>query len=225
MEQLANVFILFIIYSFIGWLIEVVYTYLHYHKLSNRGFLIGPICPIYGIGGLLLIVLLSKYINDPITIFLMSIVLFAILEYLVSFLMEKIFHARWWNYSDRKFNINGRVCLETIIPFGILGLITMYFIHPFFVGVLQALPSLMIFAIATSFAAVFFADLITSLVIITKYKITVKKIKHDSTDEITRQVRKHFLESNILKRRLVKAFPKAKIAQKKKKGKNGKNSK
>ena len=132
MEQLANVFILFIIYSFIGWLIEVVYTYLHYHKLSNRGFLIGPICPIYGIGGLLLIVLLSKYINDPISIFLMSIVLFAILEYLVSFLMEKIFHARWWNYSDRKFNINGRVCLETIIPFGVLGLITMYFIHPFF---------------------------------------------------------------------------------------------
>ena len=109
-------FILFIIYAMIGWFIEIINGLIQTKKFVNRGFLIGPYCPIYGVGGILITLLLSKYYDDPIVLFFMGIAVCGILEYLTSYIMEKFFKARWWDYSKRKFNINGRICLETIIP-------------------------------------------------------------------------------------------------------------
>ena len=105
-------FILFIIYAMIGWCIEIINGLIQTKKFVNRGFLIT--------------LLLSKYYNDPIVLFFMGIAVCGILEYLTSYIMEKIFKARWWDYSKRKFNINGRICLETIIPFGLLGCFIIY---------------------------------------------------------------------------------------------------
>ena len=114
-------FLLFIIYSIIGWILEIIFAFINLKKFVNRGFLIGPYCPIYGAGCLLLTILLSKYAEDTIVLFALSIIICSILEYLTSWIMEKIFKLRWWDYSDMKFNINGRICLETMIPFGIIG--------------------------------------------------------------------------------------------------------
>ena len=127
-------FLLFIIYSFIGWLMETTLKSYEAKKFINRGFLIGPYCPIYGCGCILIILLLKKYEPYPLGLFCMSVVICTILEYLTSYFMEKLFNARWWDYSKRKFNINGRVCINTMIPFGILGTLMMYFINPFFTG-------------------------------------------------------------------------------------------
>ena len=113
-------FLLFMTYAFLGWLMEVTLGLIQSKKFVNRGFLIGPYCPIYGFGGLLITFLLQKYVNDPIVLFFMALIICGILEYVTSYLMEKIFHARWWDYSNKKYNINGRVCLDTIIPFGLL---------------------------------------------------------------------------------------------------------
>ena len=121
----------FFLFSFLGWLVEIIYCLLLDHKFTNRGFLIGPYCPIYGCGCLLLIIFLHGSLKDPISLFLKSIVICAILEYFTSYIMEKIFKMRWWDYSNRKFNINGRICLETIIPFGLLGCLVMYVLNPF----------------------------------------------------------------------------------------------
>ena len=98
--------LLFFIYSNAGWLMEVIGKLIEKKKFINRGFLIGPYCPIYGHGAILITILLEKYTNDPIALFIMGVVICSILEYLTSYFMEKIFHARWWDYSRYKFNIN-----------------------------------------------------------------------------------------------------------------------
>ena len=119
-------FLLFLTYSFLGWCMEVCCSIFERKKFVNRGFLLGPYCPIYGCGAILITLLLKGFTNNPIILFIMAILLCGILEYLTSFFMEKIFHLRWWDYSKKKFNINGRVCLDTIIPFGVLGMVIIY---------------------------------------------------------------------------------------------------
>ena len=108
--SLSLLVVLFITYSIIGWVIEEIDILILQKKVVNRGFLIGPYCPIYGFGSLFIILFLNKYLDDPIVLFFMTMISCGILEYLTSFIMEKIFKTRWWDYSDEKFNINGRIC-------------------------------------------------------------------------------------------------------------------
>ena len=109
---------------------EVVWNVFTDKKLVNRGFLIGPYCPIYGVGCLLLVFLLGRFKGQPVILFLMSIIVCSILEYSTSYIMEKLFKARWWDYSEYKFNLNGRICAATMIPFGILGVLVVYYLNP-----------------------------------------------------------------------------------------------
>ena len=111
MENLQMYFLFFIIYSFLGWIIEVILCSIIEKKIVDRGFLIGPICPIYGCGAVIITLALSSYKDDWIVVFCMAVILAGALEYFTSYAMEKIFHARWWDYSNNKFNINGRICL------------------------------------------------------------------------------------------------------------------
>ena len=98
---------------------EVICKFIEQKKFINRGFLIGPICPIYGYGILAIILLIGKNATDILSVFLKAILVCSVLEYLTSYFMEKLFKARWWDYSKRRFNLNGRICLETMLPFGI----------------------------------------------------------------------------------------------------------
>ncbi len=107
--------LLFFLYSFLGWCLEVLCKLVSEKKFVNRGFLIGPYCPIYGYGAILMSVLLQKYLDDPFTLFIMIVLICSVLEYFTSFFLEKIFHTRWWDYTKYRFNINGRICLETMI--------------------------------------------------------------------------------------------------------------
>ena len=124
-------FALFLIYSFLGWVIEVASCSKIQKKFVDRGFLIGPYCPIYGTAALIIILLLKKYENDLAVLFVMSIVVCSVIEYVTSYIMEKLFKTRWWNYSDKPFNINGRICLSNSFLFGFLGVLLVYFINPF----------------------------------------------------------------------------------------------
>ena len=135
-DNFCYYFLLFIIYSFMGWIMEIIDNIIVKHKIVNRGFLLGPYCPIYGFGCLSLIFFLSNYKSDPIILFFMAIVICSILEYSTSYIMEKLFKLRWWDYTDKKFNINGRICAETMIPFGLLGTLVICIINPFFLFVI-----------------------------------------------------------------------------------------
>lgn len=184
-------------------------------KFINRGFLIGPYCPIYGWGCILIIILLNKYTNDPLVLFIMAIVICSILEYFTSYFMEKLFKARWWDYSRRKFNINGRICLETMIPFGLLGCLIMYFVNPFFVSIYSKIPSNILIIISSVLFTTFLIDNIISYTIMFKMKIPKIKISKDSTEEITEYVRSILAKRSFLYKRLMKAYPNMKILRNK----------
>ena len=203
-------FLLFMLYSFIGWCMEVIGKLIQYKRFINRGFLVGPYCPIYGTGAILITFLLNRYTNDPFVLFIMAILVCGTLEYLTSYFMEKIYHARWWDYSNKKFNINGRICLSNLIAFGILGMFIMYISNPFLIGQLEKLTTTWLNIAFWTILAIFVTDNILSGIINNSIKTTTKQLgeKMDNTEEITRKVREILQKKSALHRRLINAYPK-----------------
>ena len=209
--SITELFLLFITYAFLGWIVEMFDNYFERNKIVNRGFLIGPYCPIYGVGGLIVTLFLTKYKESIFVTFGMSVILFAILEYTTSYLMEKIFKARWWDYSDKKYNVNGRICLETLIPFGILGCCALYFVNPIIFSIFALVNDIILKIIAFVIFIIFVFDFIISLQIINSFKNTaVKFLKKDNTEEITRKVKEILISKSVWTKRLIESFPKAK---------------
>ena len=207
MNEIYYYFLLFLIYSFIGWLIEVIGKLIEKHKFINRGFLIGPICPIYGHGCLLMILTLSRYKDNPLTLFIYAIFICSLLEYFTSYFMEKIFKARWWDYSTKRFNLNGRICAETMIPFGILGTLVICVINPIFEYLLNLFNFETIKITAVVLFIIYIIDYTISLIIMFGFKGTLKTVEKDGTEEITKKVKKILINKNVLYKRLVEAFP------------------
>lgn len=216
----------FFVYSFLGWCLEVICKLITEKRFINRGILIGPICPIYGYGVLIMTLFFRKYLNNPITLFILIIVSCSILEYFTSYFLEKVYHTRWWDYSTKKFNINGRICLETMIPFGILGLLIMNYMNPIVFNLLNILPNYLIYILSTIFLITYIIDNIISCKIIYNIQKLSKEIqskqiiKKDDTERITRLVRKQIEKSmKLLDRRLIHAFPHLEMLKFKKKKK------
>jgi len=202
-------FLFFMFYSFLGWGMEVLLTLCRNKKFVDRGFLLGPYCPIYGCGVLLIIFLLRKYTDNILVLFILAMVICMALEYLTSFLMELIFKARWWDYSDKKYNINGRICLEYAIFFGFGGTLIMYIVHPFILGIIGKLSNVWLLIIGITVLVLFLMDNVISLVAMSKInRFEFKKYK-DSTEDINDMVREYLMKHSILTKRLVKAFPNA----------------
>ena len=207
MNEIYYYFLLFLIYSFIGWLIEVIGKLIEKHKFINRGFLIGPICPIYGHGCILMILTLSRSKDNPLTLFIYAIFICSLLEYFTSYFMEKIFKARWWDYSTKRFNLNGRICAETMIPFGILGTLVICVINPIFEYLLNLFNFETIKITAIVLFIIYIIDYTISLIIMFGFKGTLKTVEKDGTEEITKKVKKILINKNVLYKRLVEAFP------------------
>lgn len=209
--RLTEMFLLFIIYAFLGWIVEIINNVVVFKKFVNRGFLIGPYCPIYGVGGLIATIFLTKYKESIIVLFVMSMFLFALLEYFTSYLMEKLFKARWWDYTDYRFNINGRICLETLIPFGLLGCFAIYVVNPIIFSIFNMTNIVVLRIIALVIFIIFIIDFTVSLKIINSFKDTaVKFLKKDNTEEITKKVKAILLSKSVWTKRLIESFPKAK---------------
>ena len=179
---------LFFMFSFIGWLVEVINSLIVEKKFVNRGFLIGPIVPIYGTGGILMTLFLSKYRQDPVVLFCMAVIICSILEYFTSYFMEKVFHTRWWNYSDKKFNLNGRICLRNLIAFGIMGLIMIIYLVPLFIDILEKIDPMVLKVVVSILVVIYLVDFVISTRIIYNIKGTNVILK-DSTEEISKKVK------------------------------------
>ena len=199
--------ILFFIYSFLGWIMEVTLTLITNKKFVNRGFLLGPCCPIYGCGCILLNLLLHNYTNNILVLFILTMFTCSSLEYITSFLMEKIFKLRWWDYSQMKFNINGRICLETMTPFSILGVLTIKYATPFFITNINKLSEKTILIISIILITLFIIDVIISLTIVFKLKFVSKNIKKDSTLDIKNAIKKFIKNDIYVYERIIESFP------------------
>lgn len=131
--------ILFVIYSIIGWAFESAYCSMRTKKLINRGFLFGPLCPIYGFGSMLIIYALSPVMQYPLLVFLLAFLLTSALEYAVSLLLEVVFKKSWWDYSEHRLNLNGRVWLVASAIWGLLAMFLVYLLHPSVMAVIRPL--------------------------------------------------------------------------------------
>lgn len=178
MDNFINLFSYFIIYSFLGWICEIIWLSIQNKKiLKNTGFLYGPWCPIYGIGALIILHFLGKYQNDLIALFVISMIVCTILEYVVGWLLEKLFNERWWDYSNMKYNIEGRVCLLNTVAFGVGALILVHYLNPFFVAVINALPNNVHFVLVTVLFIAFVFDIVMTLIGVLNLRTIINKIK------------------------------------------------
>ncbi len=207
MYDLKIYFLLFIIYSVVGWIIEMIDVAILNKKIVNRGFLIGPYCPVYGVGALLMLIFLNKYVYDPFILFCMSFLICGILEYLTSYIMEKLFKARWWDYSSNKFNLNGRICLGNLVLFGLGGIILFYIANPFVMKILMSISEPVLNVITLILLFLFIVDFCVSFKIIFEFKNIASTVKKDSTEEIKKRVKAVIESKSALYRRLTKSFP------------------
>lgn len=216
-------FMYFIIYSFLGWLCESIYCSVTQSKIINSGFMYGPYCPIYGFGGLLVVIFLTPFFNFPIVVFLLGMLMTTALEYITSYLMEKAFNAKWWDYSHMKLNINGRVCLLFGIFFGIMGLFATYVIHPYVQDLINMIPlnylNIIVICIFILIIIDFNSTLYTVLSLEKKLlqikeiaeKIKDEKINQFNNSELIKQLEElksnTILKGNNYYKRILEAFP------------------
>ena len=173
-----SAFLIFILFSFIGWISEVIYVGVtSAHKFVNRGFLYGPLCPVYGFGGVMILMLPPSLYKTWIPLFFASMILCTIVEYFVSWLMEKLFHTRWWDYSHYKIQLNGRICLLNSILFGFLGVVVIHFVYPLMIDLLNSLGQTLINISGMIILAVLSVDIFFTVRKLVDFANVMKKLK------------------------------------------------
>ena len=193
--------IYFFIYSFLGWVQEILYFLVTERRFRNGGIVIAPLLPIYGIGALSILLFLQPYIHNPFLVFLLSAILASVIEYIGHYAMEKWFHVLLWDYKDKPFNLNGRICLENSLGFGILALFVVYVAHPFIASLVGIIPQKLAVLLAIVLGSLFVIDVANAWMSMIKLRIATKdkattlpdmKLKLDDQIESLRQHRREF---------------------------------
>lgn len=162
--SLYQLFCYFMIYSVMGWIMETILVSIQQHRLVKRGFLYGCYCPIYGVGMCLIILLLTPLKRHPALLFLGGMLLATALEYFTSWAMERLFHARWWDYSHNKFNLHGRVCLGVSVAWGGLSFVIIWGLQPLVDAQVSRIPLPLGEYLVYGVYGLFALDLVLSLV-------------------------------------------------------------
>lgn len=199
--------LLFFACSFLGWCMEVTCKLVQFGRFINRGFLLGPLCPIYGTGAVLMAYFLPLWTTQVESTFLLALVLCGMLEYITSWLMEKLFHARWWDYSQKRFNINGRVCASNLLAFGVMGVFVVKVLKPFAFGLFAKIPPVWLDAISITLTTLLVADVAISAGVLTKIRGAAESVRADNTEAITKAVREALMAQGFLLRHPLHAFP------------------
>ncbi len=176
-EQILELLTYFIIYSFLGWIMESIVRSVSEKRIINTGFLRGPVCPIYGIGAIIMFIFLDEFENKPILLFFISITILTIWEYSVGLILEKTFNMKYWDYSKQKFNYKGRICLVNSICWGILGVVFVKYIHPFVRNIIDKVDDKLINYCILIIGFVMLIDFITTVIKIKNIKETLDKIE------------------------------------------------
>lgn len=167
----------FAVYSFLGWLIESIWCFAGTRKAVNRGFLSGPWCPVYGFGAIIILFFSEPFKDNPILVFAAALLSTSILEYFTGWLMETLFKTKWWDYSKRKYQLKGRICLRNSLLFGLLGIALVYIFQPFASGLLLHVAPRTQRIIASLLIVVFFFDLIRSLAAAAKLEERLSRMR------------------------------------------------
>ena len=222
----SQYFVEFILYSFLGWVWESIYCTVKEKKWADRGFLFGPICPIYGscvVGASLVLVLFPRLSEPDFPVWILFILCYigsAIAEFGTSWVLEKRFHARWWDYSKMPLNIQGRICVPVSCTFGIAGVLIIKYLLPLIAFARGLIPPLIYELLALCFAILFGADFAMTEVSLSQLLEEVEKIhaefnekaqeRYDKVAEIPENIKNRiersraFIErSNVNQKRIV----------------------
>lgn len=202
--------ILFFLSASAGWTMEVTLKYIQFHRFVNRGFLIGPYCPIYGWGTVIVTVLVGGLIGYEGTvseIFFAGFVMCGVLEYFTSWYMEKVFHARWWDYSQKPMNLHGRIWIGNLILFGLASVFIVCFVDPIYFSLISKVSPFWLHFFGVMIILIFATDYIASHVLMNVVKKEIDAQVGDNTEEITKRIHELLQNRNSLYRRIEKAYP------------------
>ena len=190
----ARIILLFFIYAFLGWCMEVAFAACKSGRFVNRGFLNGPVCPIYGFGMVGVAVLLSPLKDNLLWMYLGSAVITTVIEYITGWMLERIFHAKWWDYSDMPLNIGGYVCLLFSLIWGALCVVIVRYVHPAIAGLVEHLPNWLTIVLDGLFVSAIAVDLAATLATIRKLASRLSTLErmageiHSLSDNIGRRI-------------------------------------
>ena len=173
----------FFVYGFLGWCTEVIFAAFKQHRFVNRGFLNGPICPIYGVGVTLVIACLEAFQSNLLLLYISSVILVTVLEGVTGWAMDKLFHNKWWDYSKLPFNIGGYVCLLFSLIWGVACVFIVYFVHPLIHQVLSLIPHTAGIALIAILGIALLSDIIVTTSAIVRFNQYLERLKH-ITDEL-----------------------------------------
>ena len=189
---------------------EVALKYRQYHRFINRGFLTGPVCPIYGCGAVLITVVigsLASVESGLVMTFSLSFVICGVVEYLTSLVLEKIFHARWWDYSTKPMNLHGRVWIGNLLLFGLAGLGIIHLLNPAIYRLFGLVSLGAREGIASVLVVILGADFVISYFVLKLVKIGVDSSEADNTEEISKEVRQLLTNRSYFYSRFADAYP------------------
>lgn len=226
-STLYHLLFFFFIYSFVGWCLEEAFVAADTGQIVNRGFLNGPVCPIYGCGALLVILLLSKVSDNLMLLFFASVLLTSALELAGGFALEKLFHTRWWDYSSMPLNLWGYVCLKFSLLWGVGCVFLIKLLHPVLAQILALIPHSVGNIILGGLTLIFLADLFVTVISALRLDQYLKELNRisellrSSSDQLGTAISKEAVEmkekydkmQDAYRRsaaRLVRAFPKMK---------------
>lgn len=217
---IVKIILYFIVYSFFGWVMESVLKTVVQKKPVNSGFLYGPFCPIYGFGAIIMFLFLQEFKQRPILLFVIAFFVLSIWEYIVGWMLEKIFHAKYWDYTQNKFNIKGRVCLMNSLFWGFLGVVFIRYIHPFIVEKIDIIKINDLLFLTVTLLIIMIVDLVISIIKVKNITIKLEALKELTTsikekiEELeTKQINKETLQlaiedlkykQTVIKRKLLK---------------------
>lgn len=210
MEYFINILLLFFVFAFIGWCIEVILKYRQFHRFVNRGFLTGPWLPIYGLGAVLITVavqVLAGFESSIGTTFVISFYVCGIVEYLASYFLEKRYHARWWDYSQKPMNLKGRVWIGNLILFGLGGIAVIELANPILYELFSKMSFMTRCIVAGVLSILFISDYISSQFIMRLVKAGVEHSEADNTEEINKEIQLLFSDKSYFYRRFADAYP------------------
>ena len=170
MEKVLEYALYFFIYAVLGWCVEVIHAALKRGKFENRGFLNGCWCPIYGVGVVLVLLCLSPININVFVLFIASLLLASVLEFIVGFVLEKLFRTKWWDYSKEHFNIKGYVCLKYSILWGLACVLVVDLIHPMIAELVHITPDIAKYVICGVLCAAFAVDAVFTVIQLITYK-------------------------------------------------------
>lgn len=202
--EIVKIVMYFIIYSFFGWVMESVLKTIDQKKPVNSGFLYGPFCPIYGFGAIIMFLFLDAFKSNIVVLYIMAFFILSLWEYIVGWGLEKAFNTKYWDYTNYKINIKGRVCLINSLFWGFLGVIFTKYIHPFIMDKIDMINTNDLIFYTVILLIILIVDTITSIVKVNNIKLNLEKLKELTTaikekieEKETKKISKETLEQVI----------------------------